>query len=255
MTESLELEIRKAVKERYTTLATSPSSESGCRSDCCAGDEKLVSLQDNIPAEASAVNAGCGSPVSLIAPKTGDSILDLGSGGGIDVFRASPLVGASGRIIGVDATPEMVWRARNTAKSYADKYQNVEFRLGEIECLPVASESIDYVISNCVINLSPDKEEVFKEAFRVLKPGGVLAVADITTENTIPESARKDLSSWSACLTGAISTKEFTSFLELSGFKEIEVRPVSKDENSCNETGIEEFRFSSNYIKARKPLN
>jgi arsenite methyltransferase len=258
MTESGELEIRKAVKQRYATLAITPSSgESGscCGSDCWEGEGKLVSLQENIPAEASAVNAGRGSPVSLISPKMGDSILDLGSGGGIDVFRVSSLVGLSGRVIGVDATPEMVWRARKTVESYETKYPNVEFRLGEIEHLPVASGSVDYVISNCVINLSPDKEKVFKEAFRVLKPGGVFAVADITTEDAIPENSRKDLSSWSACKTGAVSKNEYRRLLELSGFGEIEVRAVSKDGNSCNDAGKGESQFSSNYIKARKPAD
>ncbi|MDA4111982.1 MAG: methyltransferase domain-containing protein, partial [Thaumarchaeota archaeon] len=128
MAEIEELEIRKAVKERYAKLAN--TTESSCGPDCCGGST-LVSIGENVPAEASMVNAGCGSPLSLFTPKEGDVVLDLGSGGGTDVFRASALVGESGRVMGVDATPEMIWRARKTAGAYGEKYRNVEFRLGE----------------------------------------------------------------------------------------------------------------------------
>jgi arsenite methyltransferase len=168
MTETNELEIRKAIKERYSKLATSnTSTESCCETGCC-GESSPISTGENIPAEAVVVNAGCGSPVSLFNAREGDFVLDLGSGGGLDVFRVSALVGKSGKAIGVDATPEMIWRARETAGSYGEKYRNVEFRLGEIENLPVESNIIDYVMSNCVINLSSSKERVFSEVFRVL---------------------------------------------------------------------------------------
>src|SRR5712692_7726547 len=174
-----ELDIRKAVKERYAKVAT--SSEAGCCGGAgCGRDSNLVTLGGAVPVEASSVNAGCGSPLLLVSPKEGEVVLDLGSGGGIDVFRASQMVGEKGRAIGVDATPEMIWRARETKSKYGSDYASAEFRLGEIEHLPIESGTVDHVISNCVINLSPDKQAVFKESFRVLRDGGVFAVADVT---------------------------------------------------------------------------
>jgi len=237
-----ETEIRKAVKERYSKLATS-SSNSGC-----CDDSGLVQVNASIPIEASSVNAGCGSPISLISLKEGDVVLDLGSGGGIDVFRAAQLVGANGRAMGVDATPEMIWRARETKAKYAPKYANAEFRLGEIEHLPIESGTVDYVISNCVINLSPDKLAVFREAIRVLKEGGVFAVADVTLPKEIPESARKDMDSWSACLAGALTDADYRNKLSTAGFVDIGIVHVS-DSN----IGEYPFAYFSSHIKARKP--
>ncbi len=250
-----ESEVRKAVKERYAKLATNTATESCCTSDsaCCS---PLLSL-DGVPTEATSVGASCGSPLSLISLKEGDVVLDLGSGGGIDVFRASSLVGQSGKAIGVDATPEMVWRARETASKYPGKYQNVEFRLGEIEHLPIESNSVDYVISNCVINLSPNKKQVFNEAFRVLKPNGKFVVADITVNQEIPESARKDMSSWSACVSGAISDNEYRNMLESSGFVDIRMEELSKNEQKPSSANSPDdaypFEVSSMHISANKP--
>jgi arsenite methyltransferase len=238
-----ELEVRKAVKERYAKIAV--SSEVGC----CCDDSTLVSLDEPIPVEASSVNAGCGSPLLLVSPKQGDVILDLGSGGGIDVFKASSIVGAEGRAIGVDATPEMVWRARETKSKYGEKYANAEFRLGEIEHLPIESGSVDYVISNCVINLAPDKRVVFEEAFRVLRRGGTFAVADITLPKEIPEGARKDMDSWSACVAGALTDSEYKSLLRGAGFRDVEIKHVS-DSNA----GEYPFSYHSSHIKATKPI-
>ena len=235
-----EAEIRKAVKERYAKLAISPGS------NCCE-DSNLITIGEPVPVEASAVSAGCGSPLLLISPQKGDVVLDLGSGGGIDVFRASQLVGAEGKAIGVDGTPEMIWRARDTKSKYSPKYDNVEFRLGEIEHLPIDSNSVDYVISNCVINLSPDKLAVFKEAFRVLKGGGTLAVADITLPHEIPEDARKDMDSWSACIAGALTDIDYKSKLTQAGLSEIEIQHVS-DSN----IGEYPFPYFSSHIKAKK---
>jgi arsenite methyltransferase len=235
-----EVEIRKAVKERYAKLAISPGS------DCCNGSN-LISIGGTVPVEAAAVSAGCGSPLLLINPEKGNVVLDLGSGGGIDVFRASQLVGEEGRAIGVDGTPEMIWRSRDTKSKYGSKYDNVEFRLGEIEHLPIDSGSVDYVISNCVINLSPDKLAVFNEAYRVLKNGGTFAVADITLPKEIPESAKKDMDSWSACISGALTDADYKSKLAQAGFSEIEIQHVS-------DSNIGEYPFSyySSHIKARK---
>jgi arsenite methyltransferase len=205
-------------------------------------------LGEAVPVEASSVNAGCGSPLLLVSPKKGDVVLDLGSGGGIDVFRASLMVGGKGRAIGVDATPEMIWRARETKSKYGEKYANAEFRLGEIEHLPIDSSSVDYVISNCVINLSPDKPGVFKESFRVLRPGGTLAVADITLPKEIPDTARKDLDSWSACIAGALTDSDYKKFLESAGFQGVRIEHVS-DSNVRDFP----FRYHSSHIKATKP--
>ena len=243
-----ELEIRKAVKERYARIATSTSESSCCSDDACCGDSSLISLDGSVPVEASSVNAGCGSPLTLINPKAGDVVLDLGSGGGIDVFRASQEVGPSGRAIGVDATPEMIWRARETKAKYGEKYANAEFRLGEIEHLPVDSNSVDYIISNCVINLVPDKLAVFRESFRVLKAGGTFAVADVTLQNEIPESARKDMDSWSACIAGALVDADYKSKLQAAGFTGVEIEHIS-DTN----IGKYPFRYYSSHIKAIKP--
>jgi len=241
-----ELEIRKAVKERYARIATTSKVE------CCGGDgchdSALVSLGEPLPTEASAVDAGCGSPLLLVSPEQGDVVLDLGSGGGIDVFRASLMVGGKGMAIGVDATPEMVWRARETKSKYGDKYANAEFRLGEIEHLPIESGSVDFVISNCVINLAPDKAAVFEEAFRVLRKGGTFAVADVTLPKEIPESARRDMDSWSACIAGALTDSAYRRLLARAGFRSVEIEHVS-DSN----IGQYPFSYHSSHIKARKP--
>jgi len=239
-----ELEIRKAVKERYAKLAVSSDSSCCAAGDC--GDSGLVSV--GVPVEASSVNAGCGSPLLLIDPKEGDVVLDLGSGGGIDIFRASQLVGRSGRAIGVDATPEMIWRARETKLKYGDKYANAEFRLGEIEHLPIEANSVNYVISNCVINLSPDKLAVFRESFRVLKEDGIFAVADVTLQKEIPDAARRDMDSWSACIAGALVDSDYERLLRDAGFHDIRIEHVS-DSN----IGEYPFKYFSSHIKARKP--
>jgi arsenite methyltransferase len=243
-----EHEVRKAVKERYSKLATSDGSSECCNeSESCCGSS-LITIGD-IPKEASEVYAGCGSPLSLISPKKGDVVLDLGSGGGIDVFRASQLVGTEGRAIGVDATPEMVWRARETKEKYRSKYANAEFRLGEIEQLPIESNSVHYVISNCVINLSPDKQRVLNEAFRVLKPGGTFAVADITLDRPISDTARKDMDSWSRCISGAIQKSEYRKILTKAGFVGIEIESAGSQTDKISDR----VKVSSSHIRATKP--
>jgi ubiquinone/menaquinone biosynthesis C-methylase UbiE len=182
--------------------------------------------------------------VETASIKEGDVVVDLGSGGGFDVFKASKLVGASGRVIGVDATPEMILRARETAHRHA--YSNVEFRLGEIEHLPVDSSSVDLVISNCVINLAPDKSVVFREAYRVLKPGGRLVVSDMVTDGAV-KIKQEDLNKWAECVAGALPENEYLAKIKAAGFADVDLRPESEAQGCCS-TGI-----ASVTVTATKP--
>jgi SAM-dependent methyltransferase len=173
-----------------------------------------------IPAEAD-LGLGCGNPTALAGLQAGETVLDLGSGGGIDCFLAARRVGPAGRVIGVDMTAEMIDRARAAARQ--GSFQNVEFRLGEIENLPVADASVDAVISNCVINLSPDKGRVFRESFRALKAGGRLLVSDIVLTGELPAGAREDVELWAGCVSGALPEQEYLSLIREAGFSEVSV--------------------------------
>ena len=164
---------------------------------------------------------GCGNPTALADLKEGETVLDLGSGGGIDVFLAAVKVGLSGKAIGVDMTPKMVELATRNAQ--AGGFANVEFRLGEIEDLPVEDNSVDAIISNCVINLSPDKLRVFKEAYRVLKPGGRIMVSDIVTDGELPEEVRQDPEAWAGCIAGAMDRGDYLEAIRRAGFERVEV--------------------------------
>ncbi len=212
-----ELSVRKAVKERYSGLATSGSSGKDYASQIGYSSEAVEKLPD----EVLEVSAGCGNPTAIAGLKPGQTVLDLGSGGGIDVFLAAQAVGPEGKAIGVDATPEMIWRARKAAKEM--KAANVEFRLGEIECMPVESNSVDVVISNCVINLSPDKEKAFREAFRVLKPGGKLAVSDMVLTEDVNADEQEMFKSWASCIGGAIPLDEYIGKMKAAGFKDVTI--------------------------------
>jgi len=219
-----EEDVRKAVRERYGALALTPSSCCGSKTETmcgCAGiypKAEIISL----PSEAVAVSAGCGNPTAIANLKPGMTVVDLGSGGGIDCFLSARKVGPKGKVYGIDATPEMIHRARRTAEE--NGYDNVEFRLGEIEHMPLDDHVADVVISNCVINLSPDKEQVFKEAFRVLKPGGKLAVSDIVLLKDLPVEVANDLRAWSECVSGAVSEKEYIGAMRKAGFGDIKVQ-------------------------------
>jgi len=217
-------DVRKAVRENYTKLALTqtsccgPSAEAqmcGCSS--IYPQAEIISL----PSEAVAVSAGCGNPTAIASLKPGMTVVDLGSGGGIDCFLSAKKVGDKGRVIGIDATPEMIYRARKTAEE--NGYRNVEFRLGEIEHMPLESETADVVISNCVINLSPEKEQVFRDAFRVLKPGGKLAVSDIVLLKDLPEEILDDLGTWSKCVSGAITESAYIGAMKKAGFEKVKV--------------------------------
>lgn len=226
-------EIRSYVRERYGRIAENvSSSDSSCcgPSDCCSGEvtESFVQLYEDVdlidlPQEVTNLSLGCGDPVTLAELQPGQTVLDLGSGGGIDCFLAARKVGPTGRVIGVDMTPAMLEKARlNKEKLAAD---NVEFRLGEIEHLPIPDASVDVIISNCVINLSPDKPQVFREAYRVLKPGGFLAVSDIVTDGPLPESIKASLSAWAGCVSGALEVDEYISAIRTAGFEDMTLNP------------------------------
>ena len=206
-------------------------------SSCCGSEEdvpqtvvdKIAHMyQDpdaaDLPEDITNLSLGCGDPVTLASLEPGQTVLDLGSGGGIDCFLAAKKVGPEGRVIGVDMTPTMLEKARANKRKVGAG--NVEFRLGEIEYLPVADDTVDVIISNCVINLSPDKPQVLREAFRVLKPGGKAAISDIVTDGPLPPEIKSSLSAWAGCVAGALEADEYTSILREVGFENIELEPV-----------------------------
>ncbi len=236
--------IHKSVREHYAKEARRGSS-------CCSSTPSLYpnDLLTDLPSEVSGFSLGCGDPITLAGLKTGETVLDLGSGGGLDCFLAAKQVGETGHVIGVDMTPEMLERARASAARMGIK--NVEFREGFLERLPVEENSIDVVISNCVINLSPDKPGVFREIFRALKPGGRLAISDMATRGPLPEDVRADLDAWGSCVAGALDVKEYIRELTAAGFSEVSVQSKAADEEaSCCGSGEAVFSAS---ISAKKP--
>jgi SAM-dependent methyltransferase len=223
--------IKKKVRESYGAIAKKGSSCcSPTNEPCSCGSveaktaSKAIGYSDkeiaSVP-EGANLGLGCGNPIALASMKPGETVLDLGSGPGFDSFLAAQKVGKKGRVIGVDMTPEMIAKARENA--HKGKYDNVEFRLGEIEQLPVEDNSVDIVISNCVINLSPDKEKVFKEAYRVLKPGGRLMVSDLVLLKELPESVKKSEEAYVGCIAGAMLKKDYIGAAEKAGFKDLKI--------------------------------
>lgn len=236
-----EQEVKKTVRDRYGAIAkentaggcgcSTGSKQSSKVSACCGNNSnavgdisKKIGYSDaDITAvpEGANMGLGCGNPIALASLKKGEVVLDLGSGGGFDCFLASAKVGAKGKVIGVDMTAEMLDKAReNTRKG---GYKNVEFRLGEIENLPAADNSVDVIISNCVINLSIDKPRVFAEAFRVLKPGGRLMVSDIVILKELPDFIRKSIDAYIGCVAGAMNKEDYLQAIKAAGFKKVEV--------------------------------
>jgi arsenite methyltransferase len=249
--------VREAVRDRYTKVATAGSSCCEESSPCCGGSSAKF---DDISArlgyseedlafapEGANLGLGCGNPQAIADLKPGEVVLDLGSGGGFDCFLAVRRVGPTGRVIGVDMTPEMVARARENAQKAG--LDNVEFRLGEIEHLPLADASTDVIISNCVINLSPDKPAVFREAFRVLKPGGRLAVSDVVATAELPESWRDDMRLLSSCISGAADIDALSQMLGDAGFVDISIRPKEESREFIREwepeTRLEDYVLSA----------
>ena len=262
-------DVRKAVREQYGKIGEAGKTGGGCcLPNCCSGDTppsttspgqtsadlgySAAELAD-LP-EGADLGLGCGNPQGIAALRPGETVLDLGSGGGIDCFGAAKQVGETGKVIGVDMTPEMIHRARQNALKSGT--QNVEFRLAEIEHLPIADGTMDVILSNCVINLSPDKPAVFREAFRVLKSGGRLAISDIVATAPLPEDVRNNIELHVGCIAGAVTIGELESMLREAGFVDIRINPNERSRDIIRqwvpETGIEDYVVSATIEAIRK---
>jgi len=234
----MEEEIKIAVRQGYAEMAKKGRSCCAPVSSCCGAadvtQDRLGYTEHELQAvpEAANLGLGCGNPIALASLKEGETVLDLGSGAGLDCFLAARSVGEKGKVIGVDMTPEMIEKARQNAKK--GDYANVEFRLGEIENLPIDDNSVDIVISNCVINLAPDKRGVFAETYRVLKPGGRIIISDLVLLKSLPEPVKGSMSAYVGCISGAMMKDSYIEAIEAAGFKEVKV--------------LEETPFSVDYI-------
>jgi arsenite methyltransferase len=267
-------DIQQAVRDRYGAIATAvtnASATAGCcgPSACGGGDPITANLYSDaettgLPADAVTASLGCGNPTALIELQPGDTVLDLGSGGGIDVLLSARRVGPAGKAYGLDMTDEMLALAReNQRKAGA---ANVEFLKGTIEAIPLPDNSVDVIISNCVINLSSDKDAVLREAFRVLKPGGRFAVSDVVVRGEVPADIRRSVELWVECIAGALEESEYATKLRAAGFTNVEVEPwrVYKVDDArvfLTEHGVDvdrvapqvEGKFASAFVRARKP--
>jgi arsenite methyltransferase len=260
-------EIRNLVRDKYAEVANRDSASCGCTPlpSCCG--EPTVSLDDlgapggyspeelRIVPEGANMGLGCGNPLAIASLQPGETVVDLGSGGGFDCFLAARKVGESGRVIGVDMTPDMVAKARENARK--GDYSNVTFRLGEIEHLPVEDGSADVIISNCVINLSPEKLYVFRETFRILKPGGRLAITDVVASAPLPAEFKTDPTLLSGCIAGAATIEELNTMLQEVGFTDIRICPLDKSRLFIKkwfpDINAEDYVVSAT-IEAVKPL-
>src|SRR5712691_3742530 len=261
--------LRDAVREKYGEIARSVGETGGCGRSACGCDPMTSDLYSagetsDLPAAAVAVSLGCGNPTALIELQPGQTVLDLGSGGGIDVLLSAKRVGPGGKVYGLDMTDDMLALAReNQRKAGAT---NVEFLKGAIEAIPLPDQSVDVIISNCVINLSSDKDAVLCEAFRVLKPGGRFAVSDVIVRGDVPADIRRNMELWVGCIAGALEEKEYAAKLTAAGFADVNVdvwRVYSVEDARAflTEGGVDvaamapqvEGRFASAFIRARKP--
>jgi SAM-dependent methyltransferase len=248
-------EIKKIVKKRYSQIAkegTNCCPTCGSCSYNATEQAKRIGYSEEeigkIPKEA-VMGLGCGNPTALADLREGETVLDLGAGAGIDVFLAANKVGPGGYVIGVDMTEEMIKNANKTAKKHG--YKNVEFRVGEIENLPVEDNSVDAIISNCVINLSPDKLRTYQEAYRVLKPGGRVLISDLVTEGELPEKIRRSSDAWAGCIAGALEKRKYIEIIRKAGFRDVKI--VSQ--NAFYEPGLKDIlrgKITSVKIKAYK---
>ncbi|MBV9500892.1 MAG: arsenite methyltransferase [Acidobacteriaceae bacterium] len=277
------MEIKEIVKEKYGEAARRVISGEGLPADCCSQtsccegsaaascDPITSNLYDGaqaeqIPEAALKASLGCGNPTTLAKLNPGETVLDLGSGGGIDVLLSARRVGATGKAYGLDMTNEMLALARENQRKAG--IQNVEFLKGEIEHIPLPDNSVDVIISNCVINLSADKDQVLREAFRVLKPGGRFAVSDVVTRGEVPEEVRQSILLWVGCVAGALEDEEYRAKLTAAGFTSIEIEPtrvydIEDARAFLSGKGIDvdaiatqvESKFMSAFIRAMKPTN
>jgi SAM-dependent methyltransferase len=265
MAQSTHDNIRKAVREQYSKVAK--SDDNGCCTSvpsCCDesdSDAKRASMalgystkEVGAVPEGANMGLGCGNPQAIASLSKGETVLDLGCGGGFDCFLAAKEVGESGHVIGVDMTPDMVSKARSNAER--TDHENVEFRLGEIEHLPVADGTVDVIISNCVINLSPEKAKVFQDTFRVLKPGGRLAISDVVATAELPEEVRSDMALYTGCIAGASPVIDIEKMLKEAGFEEVKIELQDKSREFIRDWhpggNIEDFIVSAT-IEAIKP--
>lgn len=260
---------RHQVRDSYAKVAQASDAGDACgvESSCCgvsddAAINRLISTrlgyseQDLLAVPQGAdMGLGCGNPRAIASLQAGETVLDLGSGGGFDCFLAAAEVGASGRVIGVDMTPDMLSKARANAKKGG--FENVQFRLGEIEHLPIADATVDVIISNCVINLSPNKAQVFREAFRVLKPGGRVAISDVVASMELPAEMRNDPQLLSGCMAGAALIDDLRGYMSAAGFEHISIQPKDASREFIHDwapgRGVEDYVVSAS-IEARKPL-
>lgn len=269
-------DVQQAVREKYGAIAAAvaqspvPASVGCCGPAACGCGDPITSNlytdaeTNSLPAEAVAASLGCGNPTALLALEPGQTVLDLGSGGGIDVLLSAKRVGPTGKAYGLDMTDEMLALAReNQRKAGAT---NVEFLKGTIEAIPLPDNSVDVIISNCVINLSSDKDAVLREAFRVLKPGGRFAVSDVVVRGDVPDDIRRSMELWVGCIAGALQDTEYTAKLKSAGFDDVQVEPwrvyqVDDARAFLTESGVDvdrlapevDGRFASAFIRARKP--
>lgn len=268
-------DIQQAVKEKYGAIAAAVRESSAAKAGCCGptacgcGDPITSNLysdaeRGDIPAEAVAASLGCGNPTALLSLEPGQAVLDLGSGGGIDVLLSAKRVGPNGKVYGLDMTDEMVALAReNQRKAGAT---NVEFLKGTIESIPLPDNSVDVIISNCVINLSSDKDAVLREAFRVLKPGGRFAVSDVVVRGDVPGNVRRSMELWVGCIAGALQDREYETKLRAAGFENVEVEPwrvyqIDEARAFLTAAGVDverlapqvDGKFASAFVRATKP--
>jgi arsenite methyltransferase len=261
-------DIQTAVRDKYASLATR-GGKCAPAGTCCGGDPITSDLYStteagSIPSEAVSASLGCGNPTALLDLQPGQAVLDLGSGGGIDVLLSAKRVGPTGKVYGLDMTDEMLALARKNQERAGA--QNVEWLKGTIEAIPLPTASVDVVISNCVINLSADKDATLREAFRVLKPGGQLAVSDVVVRGEVPEDVRRSMELWVGCIAGALEETDYAAKLRAAGFEQVDIEPwrvyrVDDARAFLTNAGLDvdrlgpqvEGRFASAFIRARKP--
>jgi arsenite methyltransferase len=267
-------DIQQAVRDRYGAIAAAVINSSAtaggcCGPTCCGGGDPITSNlysdeeKNGLPADAITASLGCGNPTALLALNPGDVVLDLGSGGGIDVLLSAKRVGPTGKAFGLDMTDEMLALARENQRQAGAT--NVEFLKGSIEAIPLPANSVDVIISNCVINLSRDKDAVLREAFRVLKPGGRFAVSDVVVRGNVPVDIRRSMELWVGCIAGALEEQEYAAKLRAAGFVDVQVEPwriykVDDARAFLAEAGIDvdrlapqvEDKFASAFVRARK---